>query len=569
MAAEARHRPFRPSILHRMRPLHALALLSLVCACGPAAKQPGLAEQANAIQQVFESPAAYSVRTLDSTALLLFIDRHPEYRKDSAGIVDFYRRRGFQFAWFVNDSLSQSAAAFYNLVNGSDTAFREVAYIRDRLDQLMTAGPMLKADSLVCDSCMQRLELGLTAQFFRFAEKNYGGTVGKDLRELDWFIPRRKKNVDRLLDSLVAGRMDLSPVEPLHAQYPLLKAQLKRYHDLAGLEWPLIDLGDRKKLEPGDKAEWLPALRERLIALGDMAPVDSASLAHLRYDSALVAAVKRFQERHGLHPDGVIGKGVAKQLNTTPAERLRTILVNMERLRWVPEQNAPDLLLVNIPEFKLHVHEADTEAWSMVVVVGATATRTVIFSDTLSTIVFSPTWTPPPSIVKGEILPAMAKDPNYLKKKGMEIIGGTAKNPVVRQKPGTGNALGLVKFLFPNNYSIYFHDTPSKSFFARESRAFSHGCIRLSEPQRLAEYLLREDSAWTPKKVKEAMHSSKEQFVRLAHKRPVTIGYFTAWVDRRGLLHFRDDVYGHDARLAAELFATDEAAQRTVASLNE
>jgi murein L,D-transpeptidase YcbB/YkuD len=178
----------------------------------------------------------------------------------------------------------------------------------------------------------------------------------------------------------------------------------------------------------------------------------------------------------------------------------------------------------------------------------------VIFSDSLSTIVFSPTWTPPPSIVHGEILPALAKDPNYLKKKGMEVIGGTEKNPVIRQNPGAGNALGRVKFLFPNSYSIYFHDTPSKSFFARESRAFSHGCIRLAEPQRFAEYLLRSDTAWTTTKVKEAMQSGKEQYVRLKKKRAVSIGYFTAWVDRQGRLHFRDDVYGHDARLAEEIF---------------
>lgn len=535
-------------------------LLLLLAACADPDATPQAEVDPRAIEEVFETQSSYSVRTLDSGAIGRFIAAHPESRPDSAGIAGFYQRRGYQYAWFVNDSLSQSAAAFHSLVSSADTAYRELAYVRARLDELMLRG-RLNGDH-TCDSCLQHVELALTAQFFRFAEKKYGGTVGRDLRELDWFIPRRKKNYDRLLDSLVAGRMDLSPVEPVHPQYALLKAQLKRYHDLEAGPWPAIDLGDRKKLEPGDKADWLPLLRERLVLLGDLDPMDSAAMAGTRYDSALVAGVQRFQERHGLHPDGVIGKGVLKQVNTTPAERLRTLLVNMERLRWVPEQNAPDLLLVNIPDFRLHVHEADTVAWSMAVVVGATATRTVIFSDSLSTIVFSPTWTPPPSIVRNEILPALAKDPNYLKKKGMEIIGGSAKNPIIRQKPGAGNALGRVKFLFPNSYSIYLHDTPSKSFFARESRAFSHGCIRLSEPQRLAEYLLRDDSTWTPKKIKEAMYSGREQFVRLKRKRPVSIGYFTAWVDRQGRLHFRDDVYGHDARLAGEIFGTPAPAQQ-------
>lgn len=543
-----------------MRNLSFLLTPALLASCASPIAKPDLAQQAQAIEAVFETPAAYTIRSLDSAAIGRFLKLHPEYRQDSAGIAAFYARRNYQYAWFVNDSLSQSAAAFFNLANSADTAFREVAFIRDRLSQLMMADGLPHADTLICDSCMMRLELGLTAQFFRFADTKYSGSVTKDLRELDWFIPRRKKNYDQLLDSLVAGRMDLSPVEPLHPQYALLKAELKRYRELERVEWPELSLGDRKKIEPGDKADWMPALRVRLTLLGDHPlTTDSTALSSHRYDSTLVAAVQRFQERHGLHPDGVIGKGAIKQLNIQPADRARTMLVNMERLRWVPEQAAPDLLLVNIPEFRLHVYEADTVAWSMVVVVGAVATRTVIFSDSLSTIVFSPTWTPPPSVVRGEIMPALAKDPNYLKKKGMEVIGGTETNPVIRQKPGKGNALGLVKFIFPNSYSIYFHDTPSKSFFARESRAFSHGCIRLSEPQRFAEYLLRDDSTWNEKKIKEAMHSGREQFVRLKKKRPVSIGYFTAWVDRQGRLHFRDDVYGHDVRLGNELFAPPAA----------
>ncbi|MFZ1693670.1 MAG: L,D-transpeptidase family protein [Flavobacteriales bacterium] len=534
-------------------PWLSLLTIALLASCASPIAKPGIVEQAQAIEAVFETPAAYSVRTLDSASIANYITAHPEARADSAGIMGFYQRRSYQFAWFVGDSLSQSAAAFHNLVASADTAFRELAFLRDKLDELLLRG-RLNGDC-EADSCTQAVELALTAQFFRFADKKYGGAVAKDLRELDWFIPRRKKNYDQLLDSLVAGRMNLAPVEPLNPQYTKLKAELKRYRELERVAWPELSLGDKKKFEPGDKADWMPQLRERLILTGDhRATGDSAMLFSNAYDSLLVAAMMRFQERHGLHPDGVIGKGAIKQLNITPAERTRTLLVNMERLRWVPAQNAPDLLLVNIPEFRLHVHEADTVAWSMVVVVGATATRTVIFSDSLSTIVFSPTWTPPPSIVRGEILPAMAKDPNYLKKKGMEVIGGTEKNPVIRQKPGSGNALGHVKFLFPNSYSIYFHDTPSKSFFARESRAFSHGCIRLSEPQRFAEYLLRNDSTWTSNKVKEAMHLGREQYVRLKRKRPVSIGYFTAWVDRQGQLHFRDDVYGHDARLAEELF---------------
>jgi L,D-transpeptidase YcbB len=544
---------------HRMRLLFSLLLLLLGFGCQLPTSAPDLAEQTQAITEVFETPVAYSVRVLDSSAVEHFLNEHPEYRADSSEIRAFYQRRRYQFAWFVNDSLSQSAAAFFNLVNSADTSFRELGFIQQRLNELMMADA-IPSDTLTCDSCLLRLELDFTAQFFRFAERNYSGTVGKDLRELDWFIPRRKKNYDRLLDSLVAGHMDLGLIEPVHPQYALLKAQLKRFHDLDTLPWPVITLGDQRKLEPGGAHEAVFEIRHRLLLLGDLDGLtDSLVLTSADYDSTLVKAVKRFQLRHGLHPDGVIGQSMLKHLNVPPSARLRTMLVNMERLRWVPERNAPDLLLVNIPEFRLHVYEADTVAWSMVVVVGATATRTVIFSDTLTRIAFSPTWTLPQSIVRGEILPAIAKDPDYLSKKNMEIIGGSEANPIIRQRPGASNALGRVKFLFPNSYDIYFHDTPSKRFFARESRAFSHGCIRLSEPQRFAEYLLRNDTAWTSTRIKEAMHSEKEQFVKLKEKRPVSIGYFTAWVDLEGNLNFRDDVYGHDVRLANELFSVAPA----------
>ncbi len=542
-----------------MRHTPILLLMVAFAACADSAKpKPDIAEQAQEITEVFETPEAYSIRALDSLSIERFLATHQEYRMDSTDIREFYQRRHYQFAWFVNDSLSQAAAGFFSLVNSADTAYREVASVRDQLSELLLTTHLSRQDSLTCDSCQLQLELALTAQFFRFADKKYGGIVAKDLRELDWFIPRRKKNYAQLLDSIAAGHMDLSPVEPLHPQYAMLKAQLKHYHDLDTLDWAPLSLGELKKLVPGDSVEWVPELRQRMMLLGDLvSDGGTITLNSMRYDSTLVLAVQHFQERHGLHPDGVIGNGVLGALNVTPQQRLRTLLVNMERLRWVPERVAPDLLLVNIPEFRMHVYEDGKVVWDMDVVVGNSATRTVIFSDTLKWVVFSPTWSVPASIVRNEILPGMKKNPNYLASKNMEIVGGTASFPMIRQKPGASNALGRVKFLFPNNYSIYFHDTPSKGGFAKEKRAFSHGCIRLSEPAKLAEYLLRNDSTWTADSVKTAMFKGKERYVRLKEKRPVTIGYFTSWVDGQGRLNFRDDVYGLDERLAQELFAEE------------
>lgn len=530
-----------------------LAILFLVGCSGPERQQTE-AEQTRAITKVFETKEQYTARTLDSATVADFLLRHPDSNGDSAAIFSFYKRRGYHYAWFAGDSLSHAAFGFASLVNGTSSEHPEVHALHERLRTLIE-GPGMNGQPH-CDSCGQDLELSLTAEFFHFANKKYGGLVGKDLRELDWFIPRTKKNYDRLIDSIAAGRMNLRAVEPLHPQYALLKDRLRKYIALDTLvNWYTIALGDRKKIEPGDSASIVPDIRQRLMVLGDLVSgMDTIILHSTAYDSTLVMAVQRFQERHNLLPDGVIGNSVIRALNVTPAQRVRTLLVNMERLRWVPEAYAPDLILVNIPEFRMHIFEGGKEAWNMKVVVGNVATRTVIFSDTLSNIVFSPTWTIPQSIVQGEILPEIKKNPNYLAKKNMERIGGSDANPIIRQKPGAGNALGRVKFLFPNDYSIYFHDTPSKGGFVRESRAFSHGCIRLSEPQRLAEYLLRNDTTWTTEKIAEAMKKSSETWVKLKEKRPVTIGYFTAWVGADDRLYFCDDVYGHDDKLAKELF---------------
>jgi len=537
-----------------MRPSILYSTLFLAVGCSAPERVKTEAEQTREIAKVFETKVEYTARTLDSASVADFLRSHPTTKNDSAAIVAFYKRRGYHYAWFVEDSLSHAAIGFASLVNSTSNDHPTVAALNERLRTLID--PSLRKGQPNCDSCGQDLELTLTAEFFQFANKKYGGMIGKDLRELDWFIPRTKKNYDRLIDSIAAGRMDLRAIEPLHPQYALLKERLRKYVALDTLvSWYPISLGDRKKIEPGDSATIIPDIRQRLMVLGDLVSgMDTIVLHSTRYDSTLVHAMQRFQERHNLLPDAVIGNSVIRALNVTPAQRVRTMLVNMERLRWVPEAYAPDLILVNIPEFRMHIFEEGKEAWNMKVVVGTVATRTVIFSDTLSNIVFSPTWTVPQSIVRGEILPEIKKNPNYLAKKNMERIGGTDANPIIRQKPGAGNALGRVKFLFPNDYSIYFHDTPSKGGFVRESRAFSHGCIRLNEPQRLAEYLLRNDSTWTTEKIKAAMNKSTETWVKLKEKRPVTIGYFTAWVGTDDRLYFCDDVYGHDDKLAKELF---------------
>lgn len=256
----------------------------------------------------------------------------------------------------------------------------------------------------------------------------------------------------------------------------------------------------------------------------------------------------------GLKADGVAGPNTLKALNIPVQDRIEQLLVNMERMRWMPKETSGKRLVANIPEFRLHIMEDDRKIFDMKIVVGKAVHKTVVFNDELKHIVFSPYWNIPRSIVRNEILPAMKKNPGYLGQQNMEQTGTSGGLPVIRQKPGAGNALGRVKFLFPNSYAIYFHDTPAKSLFDRTQRAFSHGCIRLEEPKKLAAYLLQHRSEWTDSRISNAMYAGSEKWVTLKEPVPVVISYFTAWVDEAGVLQYRDDIYGHDKALANKLF---------------
>ncbi len=543
----------------------AASILLIGCDHLPNIPVPTVAQRADSIQRVFETPVPYTPRRLDSLLVLDFLKGHPEFHADSGGVMDFYRRREFQPAWFHGDSLGEAAMTFLQLIATIDTSgIRSVADLHTLASEVNAL--IDRADTLQwTDSAIAITDLSLTARFFRVAETKYGGFVQRDLRELDWYIPRRKKNYEMLLDSLVAGVTDLSPIEPLHPQYRLLKEQLKRYAALDTLPWPPLDvrLCDRKQPEPPDSSGM--ALRERLFLLGDMAMNDGSN----GLDSSLDAGIRSAQHRFGLKETGYPDAALLAALNVPIADRMRTLLVNMERLRWMPPQPDPDRIEVNIPEFRLHVYEHDTLAWEMDVVVGAEATRTVIFSGSLTRVAFAPYWNIPQSIIRKEILPAVKRSAGYLDRKRMEVVMGDKVVPArsvnwkrysngvpftIRQRPGPGNALGQVKFLFPNQHSIYMHDTPSKDKFAHDKRAFSHGCIRLSEPRRLAVYLLAGDSTWTAEKIVKAMKGDTEQIVQLTRPWPVILEYFTAWVDAKGRLQFRDDVYGHDEHLAMEMF---------------
>lgn len=489
---------------------------------------------------------SYTELFFDSTAMEAFISKEAMADSLADQIRSFYNSRNYQFAWFDSTGLTEYVHSFLNLQSQYISYAKDSSVYNPFLQQLR--------DSVTADSSMYtvtndkrlKTELALTEGFFRYVSKAYQGNSAISAKNLGWFIPRKKINLVSYLDSIISHNgKNLSNYEPVNRQYNLLKEYLLKYYELQKRGgWDSI-ITNKKSFKEGDESPVIKKIKYRLKYTGDLTDDDTSSV----FTPGLKEAVKNYQRRFGLTDDGIIGKSLLASFNEPVEKRIQKILINMERIRWVPADPPQDYLLVNIPAYKLYVYEKGDLAWSMNVVVGAVAHNTVIFTGDMKYVVFSPYWNVPPDILKKEVLPGIKKDKNYLASHDMEWNDGA-----VRQKPGPKNSLGLVKFLFPNSYNIYLHDTPAKSLFGETNRAFSHGCIRLSEPKKLAEYLLRNEAGWTTDKITKAMNSGKEQFVTLKQPMPVFIGYFTSWVDRDGKLNFRDDIYGHDKKMAAQLF---------------
>ncbi|MET0637036.1 MAG: L,D-transpeptidase family protein [Chitinophagaceae bacterium] len=489
---------------------------------------------------------SYNSLFFDSSQLEPFIKAETLTDSLTDRIRSFYNSRNFQYAWFDSSGLAEQAHSFLNMQSQYINYARDSSVYNPQLSQLLdslTSRPDTMAYQITANDRL-KYELLLTEYFFKYALKAYQGDNKINAQDLGWFIPRKKLDLTAVLDSVI-GKKGNGNYEPVSRQYNLLKTALLKYYTIEKQgKWDSIQLG-QAFTQPGQSADAIRQIKERLILTGDLAIPDTTAI----FDTALVAAVKHFQRRYGLKEDGAIDKNLMAELNRPIEQRIRQILINMERIRWVSADLPSDYLLVNIPAYTLYVYEDGKLNWTMGVVVGAVAHNTVIFQGDMKYVVFSPYWNVPPSIIKNEILPGIKRNPRYLAQKNMEWNGGN-----VRQKPGPSNSLGLVKFLFPNSYNIYLHDTPSKSLFAETNRAFSHGCIRLSQPEKLADYLLRNDTAWTPDKIHAAMNAGKEKYVTLKKTVPVFIGYFTAWVGSNGDLNFRDDVYGHDKKMEAKMF---------------
>lgn len=486
---------------------------------------------------------AYNDLFLDSARLEKFIAE--QKLNDTVGglLRDFYYARNFEFAWFDSHGLNEQALAFRNLYDFNKDSAGERKNLDRTLDGLAAKEQLSLSEK---NANIAKSEMMLTWRFINYTSDVYGDPRMTALAR-DHFLPAMKMESVKLAETL-ANAKDRQGIN--NDMYNALKEQLRKYMGyVKNGGWPEIPV-PKKKLKLGSKDTSIALIKKRLAITGHMPADDTLAV----FNKALDSVVKSVQATYGYKPDGIISAQLIKDLNVPAEARLQQILINMQRMHWIPTAPEGKLIVVNIPEFVLHVKEAKKDVFNMPIVVGKEGTSTVLFAGQLNQVVLSPYWNLPESIVQNEILPEIEKDSDYLEKHDMEITGERDGVPVIRQLPGEKNQLGKIKFLFPNSYNIYFHDTPHKGLFEKDKRAYSHGCIRLSDPVKLAEYLLRDQPEWDRAKITEAMNSGTEKFVRVKDPVPVLIYYYTAWVDTEGRMQFRDDIYDRDKRMAGKLF---------------
>ncbi len=472
---------------------------------------------------------------IDSAEITRFTTQYSLFLPYQKELDRFYKSRGYNMAWHDKSGRIENVQILYNRIlqieeNGLPSA---VPYIEEYKRWIGNEDN----DSLVVFELMQ------TAQYLHFANRVLGGVSEKESKMMMWYIPRKKINYLQLLDEIIAGDMDAMD-RSIYPQYHLLKKALLRLSEIQkNGGWGSIE-NVKRKIKKGDSLAFVIALKKRLFISGELRENDGSPF----FNQSLEDAVLLFQEKHGLKPDGVIGLNTIRQLNISTEDRIKQIIVNLERCRWLPNETEGDYLVVNIPAYSLTVMHGDSLIFSCGVIVGKETNKTAIFKGNLENIVFNPYWNVPDNILEKEILPMAAKNKNYLEENHMEWYDGR-----LRQKPGVDNALGEIKFLFPNPFDIYLHDTPAKGLFQEERRAFSHGCIRIAEPHRLALYLLRDKKGWSAEEMDRVLGLKTERYIKMDNKVPVYVVYLTAFVDFSGNLNFREDIYNRDQSLLGML----------------
>jgi murein L,D-transpeptidase YcbB/YkuD len=504
---------------------------------------------------------------LEGTGTVSVTETVPERLREPAVLKAFYLERDFRPLWSSPKGPMPRVESFLQVIRSSDQdGLRPQDYHLSRIDFLLSRGKKGKEPFSVA----QRLELEilLTDAFILCGKHLLNGRVDPHAVYEDWFnLPSRQKE-----DSLILAALSMRDVEkaaenlrPSDAGYQKLRRGIALYEDVQKQGgWPSVP--DGPKLKAGDRSGRVPLLRKRLALSGDLAEV-SAGDPDL-FDEELDKALRLFQHRHGLLVDGVLSTRTLGELNVPVEKRIRQMRLNMERLRWLPRNLGDCYILVNVAGFTLDVMEKGEPVMNMKIIVGKDEEdqRTFLFAGNMTYLELNPYWNVPESITVNELIPKVKKNPGYLASQGMRILDGWSENAReiapgsidwesldpekfryrLRQDPGPKNPLGRIKFMFINEFSIYLHDTPTRSLFQRDRRTFSHGCIRIEKPIELAAYLLKNEMEWSEETILAEIAKKKRQVIKLTRPVPVYIYYMTAWADSDGFLHFRKDVYRSD-----------------------
>ena len=476
-----------------------------------------------------------------------------EFYQTGHPIFSFYSNRNFEPFWIGNNKRLKSLSSSL-----SEAKFHGLPSSRYPLKELSQA--IFEKEK----SQKAKLELMATEAFILFAQDISGGILNPNKIDPNINVVPERKDTTMLLALLTESlnvNTFLRDLFPKTSEYKSLLNELKRLRELS----PSGSWGDfvptDAVLAVGMTHDNVPLLRKRLSKMGY--PVYETNSRF--FDEQLDVSVKRFQEYHGLNPDGVFGKRSIEAINVPPKTRLMQVLVNLERMRWNNTDRGTEYVLVNQPNFHAYFKSGDEKVWQSRVVIGLPSNQTAEFNDTITHMVVNPTWHVPKSIAVDEYLPLIQSDPNFLTDNEMvlmvrgtdtiidsSLINMQAFTPdnfpfLIKQIPSNINALGLVKFMFPNKFSIYMHDTPMKDLFFKDERTFSHGCIRLQEPFQFAYSLLRKQEVDPVGKFQEVLEKDEETYINLSRKIPVYITYRTAFFDEFGQIHYRADVYGRDA----------------------
>ncbi len=517
---------------------------------------------------LLSNPVFSHVLTVETRVLeqrLLQPDSLKLKKTDLADLQRLYTTRSFQPIWMTGEPESPLLTAALDFIASAET---EGLDSRDyRLEQLR----QLQQQASQFLPAAIELELLTSHAVLMLARDLTRGKLQASLADPDWHIPQAAFDAVAFLQKALETAQlpqSLRDLSPQKHHYQLLKQALIRYQSLVHNHANWNPIPATKSIHPGEMDAIIPLIRQRMAQTYD---IDGIAVYHLapssspQYDDTLVSAIKAFQIQHGLIADGIIGKNTIRALNISLEWKIRQLRVNMERLRWLPADLGQRYVLVNTAGFRLTAVKQDAAPLSMRIIVGRDYRSTPSFNGALSHMVLNPYWTVPVSIATKDLLPKQQKNPDYFTSNGFKIYSGHNRtlesiNPdtidwhaikkgfpyVLRQDPGTHNALGRIKFMFSNSFNIYLHDTPSKSLFQKDIRTFSSGCIRLEKPLELAAFLLNEQTL--PDKFLADMDSGKTKTVHLPRQMPVYLVYSTAWVDEQGQIHFSPDIYRRDLR---------------------